>query len=136
MVIYSFVMFYLYLILIYIMYVSYCYVSYKCCTAIQETRIPSEMCAGETCITDGKHASLVICVWGNTHPQGYVCGKHFTHGNTHPYDTGKIVTVAGDGKISTKNYIATLWVQSGIVMDDSPRGCLSVAQCHHKVPTF
>ena len=48
---YSFVTFYLYLILIYIMYVSYYYVSYKCCTAIQETRIPSEMCAGETCIT-------------------------------------------------------------------------------------
>ena len=46
---YSFVTFYLYLILIYIMYVSYCYVSYKCCTAIQETRIPSEMCVGETC---------------------------------------------------------------------------------------
>ena len=61
-------MFYLYLILIYTMYVSYCYVSYKCCTAIQETRIPSEMCAGETYITDGKHESLVICVRGNTHP--------------------------------------------------------------------
>ena len=29
------------------------YVSYKCCTAIQETRIPSEMCAGETCVSDG-----------------------------------------------------------------------------------
>ena len=28
----------------------------------QETRIPSEMCAGETCITDGKHASLVLSV--------------------------------------------------------------------------
>ena len=65
---YSFVTFYLYLILIYIMYVSYCYIySYKCCTAIQETRIPSEMCAGEACITDGKHASLLICVRGNTH---------------------------------------------------------------------
>ena len=62
--------------------------SVGCCTAIQETRIPSEMCAGETCITDGKHASLVICVQGNTHPQGYECGKHFTQGNTHPYDTG------------------------------------------------
>ena len=65
------------MIFIYIMYVSYCYISHKCCTAIQETCIPSEMCAGETCITDGKHASLVICVWRNTHPQGYVCGKHF-----------------------------------------------------------
>ena len=54
----------------------------------QETRIPSEMCVGETCITDVKHASLVICVWGNTHPYGYVCGKQFTRGNTHPYDTG------------------------------------------------
>ena len=65
---YSFVTFYLYLIFIYIMYVSYCYVSYKRYTPIQETRIPSEMCAGETCFTDGKHASLVICVRGNTHP--------------------------------------------------------------------
>ena len=44
------------------MYVSYCYVSYKCCTAIQETCIPSEMCVGETCITDGKHTYLVIYV--------------------------------------------------------------------------
>ena len=24
-----------------------------CCIAIQETRIPSEMCAEETCITEG-----------------------------------------------------------------------------------
>ena len=64
-------MFYLYLILIYIMYVSY-----KCSNAIQETRIPSEMCAGETCITDGKHASLVI----------YVCGE-----TRIPRDTGFIV---------------------------------------------
>ena len=55
---YGFVMFYLYPIL---MYMSYCYISYKCCTAIQDTHIPSEMCAG-------KHASLM--------------------GNTHPYDTG------------------------------------------------
>ena len=42
--------------------------SLACSTAIQETRIPSEMCAGETRIIDGKHASLVICVRGNTHP--------------------------------------------------------------------
>ena len=48
-----------------LMYVSY---SYMCCTAFQETRISSETCAGETCITDGKHASLVIYVRGNTHP--------------------------------------------------------------------
>ena len=66
-------MFYLYLILIYIMYVSY-----KCSNAIQETRIPSEIGVR------GKHVSLM----GNTHPYGYVCGKHFTRENTHPYDTG------------------------------------------------
>ena len=72
------------------MYVSYCYVSYKYCTAIQETRIPSEMCAGEhVYITDGKHTSLVICVRGNTHPQGYVSGKHLTR--THPYMTPAVL---------------------------------------------
>ena len=44
-------------------------------TAIRETRIPSEMCAGETCIIDGKHPSLVMCVWG----------KHVSlMGNAHP----------------------------------------------------
>ena len=53
---------YLSLILICTMYISYCYVSYKCCIAIQETWIPSKMCAGETYITDGKHTSLVISV--------------------------------------------------------------------------
>ena len=66
-------MFYLYLILIYIMYITIATsaITYKCCTAIQETHIPSEICAQETCITDGKHASLVIRVrpvQGNTHP--------------------------------------------------------------------
>ena len=29
---------------------------------MQETHIPSEMCVGETCITDRKHVSLVMCV--------------------------------------------------------------------------
>ena len=43
------------------MYLSYWYVNYKCCTAIQETRIPSEMCAGETRIPSD------MCVRGNTH---------------------------------------------------------------------
>ena len=89
---------------IYIIYISsqYCYISYKCCTAIKETHIPSEMCLGETRITDGKYqrshqikshssfvtvakrvsesivmssyeqkdgkyASLVICIRGNTY---------------------------------------------------------------------
>ena len=91
---YSFVMIYLYLILIYKMYISYiyCYISYKCCTAIQKTRIPSEMCVGETCTTDGRHASLVICVWGNTHPQGCMRGKYYIRGNTHTYDTGLFAT--------------------------------------------
>ena len=52
-----------------------------CCgTAIQETRIPSEMCAGETCITDGKHASLVIYVRGHMHRD--ICA-----GNTIPGET-------------------------------------------------
>ena len=53
-----------------------------CCNAIQETRIPSEMCGEETCITDGKHASLVIYVRGNTHPYRDMCA-----GNTMPGET-------------------------------------------------
>ena len=43
-----------------------------CCAAIQETHIPSETCVEETRIPSdicvGKHASLGIYVWGNTHP--------------------------------------------------------------------
>ena len=53
----------------------YCYVSYRCCTAIQETRIPSEMYAGETCITDGKHSSLVISVRGTCIPKDTCVGN-------------------------------------------------------------
>ena len=75
-------MFYLYLILIYILNISYCYVSYKCCTAIQETRIPSEMCVGETCITDGKHASLVICVCGEACIPRDTCSGNILPGET------------------------------------------------------
>ena len=56
-----------------------------CCTAIQETHIPSEKCVEKTCITDGKHVSLVIYVRGNTHPW-----------ETYHYDTA-------DSKISTAN---------------------------------
>ena len=53
-----------------------------CCTAIQETRIPSEMCAEETCITDGKHASLLpsdIIMCGETRILRDMCA-----GNTIP----------------------------------------------------
>ena len=89
---YSFVTFYLYLILINIMYVSYCYISYKCCNAIQETRIPSEIRVGKHYITDGKHASLVICVWGTRIPRDTV-QKHFIRRNTHPYDNGSVVLI-------------------------------------------
>ena len=53
-------------ILIYILHIIYCYVSYTVSVALQSR----------------KHASLVICVRKNTHPQGCVCGKHFTRGNT------------------------------------------------------
>ena len=42
----------------------------------------------ETHITDGKHASLVIYVRRNTHPQGYMCGKHDTWGKTYHCDIG------------------------------------------------
>ena len=52
------------------------------CTAIRETRIPSEMCAEETCITDGKHASLVIYVRGNTHPYRDMCAGNMIPGET------------------------------------------------------
>ena len=69
---YSFITFYLYLILIYItvctLAIATLAIAALAISVAQETRIPSEMCAGETCITGGKHASLVICVWGNTHP--------------------------------------------------------------------
>ena len=55
-----------------------------CSTAIQETRIPSEMCAEETCITDGKHASLMIYVraCGETRIPRDMCA-----GNTIPGET-------------------------------------------------
>ena len=64
-----------------------------CCTAIQETRIPSEMCAEETYITDGKHASLVIYVRGNTHPYRDMCA-----GNTIPGETRIPMTPASRAK--------------------------------------
>ena len=57
----------------YIVYIAIC----QYCTAVQETRIPSETCSEETCITDGKHASLVIYVRGHTHPYRDMCaGNH------------------------------------------------------------
>ena len=43
----------MYLFLAYIMYISYCYVIYKCCTAILETRIPREMYIRGKCIYGG-----------------------------------------------------------------------------------
>ena len=64
------------------MYISYWYISYKCCIAIQETLIPSEMCVGETCTTDGKHASLGICVCGETRIPRDTCA-----GNILPRET-------------------------------------------------
>ena len=63
----SFVTFYLYLILIDITVCTLAIATLAISVA-QETHIPSKMCAGETCITGGKHASLVICVRGNIHP--------------------------------------------------------------------
>ena len=33
----------------------------------------------------------VICVQGNTHPQGYVCGKHNTQGNIYHCDRVNII---------------------------------------------
>ena len=62
-------------------------------TVIQEIRIPIEMCAAETCIIDGKHTSLVKCVRETHIPRdtcaGYMCGTHYTWGNTHHYDNRK-----------------------------------------------
>ena len=65
-------------------YIYITYISYKCCTAIQETCIPSEMCTcGETRIPSdtcaGKHASLGIRV-----RETFYVGKH-------PYDTVIVV---------------------------------------------
>ena len=62
---------YLYCIATSYVFIKFYLVKYpKLCwgIAIQETRIPSEMCSGGTCITDGTHASLVIYVREHTHP--------------------------------------------------------------------
>ena len=54
-----------------------------CCTAFQETRIPSETCARET---DGKQAFLVIYV-GEIRIPGDMCAE-----NTHPWEIHITVT--------------------------------------------
>ena len=64
-----------------------------CCTAIQETRNPSEMCAEETCITDGKHASIVIYyMYGETR-----IPRDMYAGNTIPGETRIPMTPAVHG---------------------------------------
>ena len=50
-------------------------------TVIQETRIPIEMCAAETCIIDEKHTSLVKCV-RETHIPRDTCAGHIIPGET------------------------------------------------------
>ena len=70
-----------------------------CCTAIQETRITTETCAGEMCITDGKHAFLVIYVRGKHASLGICVRETRILRNTYNYDSGPTCTRSYTGLV-------------------------------------